>query len=157
MDPLDKGNVERAGVAGKPNEQGHSSPGHPELSQKLGLDGQSFIAALDHLEIVVPEADGSESGEHEYAQPDVDIGQIAPKQNGGQMDRGNNQTSHGGSALLFVVVGHVFLDVLPELEPSQPGDEPGAQDDAQNERREQGIDRSEGDVAENIEQGDHIA
>ena len=86
-------------------------------SPSLARAGQTEIAAVRHLCVVVGESDGGEGAGGEHGDPDEAIAQIGPQQRGHNDRDDDQQAAHGGRAGFFLVSFRAFFaDVLADLE-----------------------------------------
>jgi len=138
------------GLHGDQHGRDHKTGG--ELQSKLRARGQTEVAAMRHLGVVVGESDGRVGDGGEYGDPDEAITQIGPEQCGD--DNGNNdqQASHGGRAgFLLMSFWGSFANVLADLEITQAADDERSDNQRGEKRGEAGESRAEGDITENAE------
>ncbi len=129
--------------------------GRQELVEQLGARGQAQIAAMHNFQIVVGEADGTESQSRNQCDPHEAITEIGPQQRGNHHAHYNQKAAHGwSSGFLLMGFGAVLANVLANLKfpdaanDGRPNDQP---DEQCGETGESGAKRK---VAEDSERAD---
>ena len=96
-----------------------------------------MVRAPDDLQVVVEESDSAEAEHREHGDPDVRVLQVRPEQRRDQRRRENQQAAHRRRAGLGAMGLRTFLaDDLSDLEVAQLPDHPGAEQQADGERRQ---------------------
>jgi hypothetical protein len=129
----------------------HAEPDE-DLPAHLVARNEPMVGAPNDLEIVVGEADDTESCRRQDGDPDVRIRKIRPQQGGDDRRRQDQQSAHGRRSRLGAMRLRSFLpDDLPDLEITQLADHPGSEQQAEDERRQARRRRAKRDVARDVE------
>ncbi len=156
---LEEGNGERGRerLLADIDDDGGGDHGGGGLDDDLDAAAEAFGRLLGHFEIVVVETDGAiDEGEQQH-DPDIRIAQIAPEQHGDGHAGQDHQAAHGGRALLLqeMALGAVFADRLTfALADTQGPDHLRPEQEHEQKRREQRPAGAEGDVTEDVEDGE---
>ena len=130
---------------------GDAGRGEP-LPEELGARGETEVAAVDDLDVVVGETDGAEGERGTDGDPDEGIGGVGPEHGGQQNGDDDEDAAHGGRAGFFLVrLRAVFADVLADLEFAQLLDDVGADEECDQQRGKRGKDGAKSEVAEDAE------
>src|ERR1022692_786526 len=122
------------------------------LISELGPSGEAKVAAMNHLQIVVGEADGGEGDCRKDDDPNEGIRQIRPKQSGHQDCNRDQQSTHGGSAGLFLMrLRAFFANVLADLKLAQTLNHDRTDNQSCKKCGEAGERRAEGQITEDAE------
>ena len=98
---------------------------HQNLGGHLAANSQPEGPHFAQLEVVIEEADDTESEGGRHGDPHIAVGEVSP-QKGGEHRRQNDQQAPHGRCAFFCVVGLRPLgsDVLPYLKIPQLSDQP---------------------------------
>lgn len=136
----------------KNNQRDGDHQAHHTLPEELGAGRKAEAAALDHLDVVIGKADGTEGRGGEDREPDKGVGRVRPEDGGQQNGDADKHSAHGGRAGFFQVrLGPIFTDKLADLELAQLLNDPGADEQSDEQRRERGKCRAESEIAEDPE------
>src|SRR5260370_18977430 len=95
-----------------------------DLQWEFGARGQSQIAAVNDLNVIVGKYNGSEGQSGTDRQPDEFVGEICPQKRRDQNGNHDQHAAHGGrSSFLGVRLGALLADVLSTLELAQLTDD----------------------------------
>jgi hypothetical protein len=123
-----------------------------DLQSKFGAAGESEIAAVRDLRIVVGESDGSKSTGGEDGDPDKSITEVRPKQRGDNDGDDDQETAHRRRTRFFLMcLRPFFADVLADLEITKPADDQRAYDERGEQSGEAGKGSAKSDVPKNTE------
>ncbi len=128
---------------------------HRELREELLARAEAEALLLDHLQVVVGEADRPEKESGADEDPDVLVGEVGPEE-GGDEDPGEDQhPAHGRRPRLGLVgLRPLLADVLADLQAAQALDHPRPQHQHQEERGQARHRGAEGDVADDVQARD---
>ena len=123
-----------------------------DLIAEFGTCGQTEIAAMNNLQVIVGEADGAEGQRREDGEPDERVAEVGPKKRGDEDRDGDEQATHGRSAGFFLVgLRAFFADVLSNLEIAETLDDERTDDESGEERGETGECGAESQITEDAE------
>ena len=126
-----------------------------ELVEQLGASGQSEVAAVDHLQIVVGEPDAAVGQRRHHRDPDEAIAQVGPQQRRHHHGDHDQHSAHGRSACLALMgLGAVFANVLADLEVAQSPHHRRADHQSHEQRRQAGECGAKRQIAEDSERAD---
>ena len=145
----------RLRVVSQQNQRRSDERGDTNLSEYLVARPQAMVRAPNDLEIVVGESNRTESRGRQHRNPDVDVPQIGPEQRRHQRGGQNQQTSHRRRAGFRRVRRRAFVpDDLADLKLAQLANEPRAEQQADEQRREARRGGPEGDVLNDVQHRD---
>src|SRR5215470_18072865 len=123
-----------------------------DLQSELGAAGETEVATMRHLGVVVGETDGGVSARGEHRQPNETVAEVSPEQ-GGNNDRDHDQqAAHGRRACFFLVsFGSFFANELTDLEIAEPSNDERAYDERGEQRSKAGEGGAKSDVPKNAE------
>src|SRR5438552_11836495 len=150
LELLDERHEQLGGVeaGGLHRDQGNGNQGASgDLEAELSPRGQSQIAAVNHLCVVVGEPNRGKCAGGQYRNPDESVRQVGPQQRGDDDGNCNQQAAHGGCPRLFLMSLRAFLaDVLADLELAQTIDDQRSD----NQSREKGSKAGKGSAKSQI-------
>jgi hypothetical protein len=127
------------------------------LAYQFDTAWHAFGVALGQLQKIVGEADGAVADGDEQGRPDIAVIEIGPEQRGDAEGEKNEHAAHRGRAFLLdqMPLRPVEADRLAVLlHGFQQPDQFGPQPETDDQRRQAGAARAEGDVAEQVEDMD---
>eukprot|EP01022_Parablepharisma_sp_SALTPOND_P026954 TRINITY_DN652_c1_g3_i1.p2 TRINITY_DN652_c1_g3~~TRINITY_DN652_c1_g3_i1.p2 ORF type:complete len:1102 (+),score=458.93 TRINITY_DN652_c1_g3_i1:51019-54324(+) len=144
--------VEHLHVAHFRDREGQVERGHQadqRLPEILLARAHALRVAIDHLAVVIDPADGAEAERDDQHDPDETVGQVGPQQRGNANADQDQHAAHGrGAGLDQVGLGTVGAHRLADLHAGEHADHGGAGDHADQQGREGGEHRAEGDEVE---------
>ena len=134
-------------------DQRRRHPREEDLAREFRLRAHALRIPADHLPVVVVEPDGAVPDGHEHGDPYVGIGEVRPEKGRDHDGEDDQKPPHRrGPLLREVPLRAVLPDGLPDLVGAELADEPRPEDEAEQKRRDRGVDRSKRDVPEYVEE-----
>src|SRR3954462_13196339 len=123
-----------------------------DLERELAASGESEVAVVDDLQVVVGESDGAKGDGAHYREPHELVAEVRPQYRGHDDGDGDEDAAHGGRARFFLVrLRAFFADVLADLEITELADDRRTDDQAHEQRRQRGERRAERQETEDAE------
>ena len=154
---LEKRNHQRVGqgIAAEPDHRVTSGNRDQCFDRKPDAAGETAVALLRHLQVIVIEADEAETERHREHDPDIGIGRIGPQQRRDDQSRQDHQPAHGGRALLGdeMRLRAIRPDRLAfALAKTKVVDDPGTEQKHEQSAGEHRAAGAKGDVAKDVQQ-----
>src|SRR5712692_6597810 len=121
----------------------------------LLLCGETKVALLRDLSVIIDKANDSKTEKREQREQDKWIGQIRPKKHRHSRGKNDEHAAHGWRARFFLVLlGALLADELADLQFAETANQPGTKNQRQKHGRETRVHGSHGDVTKNIQRAE---
>ena len=141
-----------AGPDGEPDDQAQQ-----DLGKQLAVFAHSFLVVLEHLDIVVGEAQRSAPKGAEQEQEHIYIGEVAEEQHGRKDGQDDDHAAHGGGAFfLNLALETQVADCLANLFAPEQGNDFLAHEQGEQHGGGAGQERPEGQIVHQALPGDVI-